>query len=149
MTPEQFDQFKADEDGAIDQLRVFVGRALGDRLDRSLPSLEFLDRFVQNLVADPEWMKSALFRDVSDNVRTWLAVRVAYYLAACLRDVYDVECDLSEDHDSPVIGTPVLSIEGVEISPLEIASAYLDGAVVGGLQGLVKDLQNEIHTTTH
>jgi hypothetical protein len=149
MTPQEFHRFRADEQPAIDQLKHFVGRGLAPHLDGSVQSLAVLDQFISNLTKDPGWMASPLFRDISEDIRRWLAVRLAYYLAAYLRRVYAVDWRISDDDESPVYDTPVLSINNIEVSPLEIANAYLVGGVKGGLYGLVSDLEREAHPARH
>lgn len=128
-----FDRFVADEAPAIDQFRRFVGGELGPRLDGSLESLELVDRYIQNLTAHPGWESDSLFADYSSNIRPWLTVRLAYYLAQVIRRGLGGEWRLEEDE-------PILDLGSLHVSPLEIAHAYLDGGVDGGLAGLYADL---------
>ena len=64
-----------------------------------------------------------------------------YYCAGCGLD-YEVMRSVSQSNE-PAKGSPVLSVEGVEFSPLEIAWALLAGEVEGGLVGFFADLEAE------
>jgi len=140
----QLQEFIDDQPGSIEQLRHLVGEEIAPSLDESLESLEKLDLFLGGLTEDEDWTSSSLFSEVSDDMSSWLTVRVAYYLAACLQKRFECEWSLSTDESSPVQGTPVLTIHGIAISPLEIASERLAGRVEGGLAGLVSDLEDEV-----
>lgn len=144
-TDEKFRQFVADEPAAIEELRRFAGGELSKRLDGSLESLSLLDSFVSNVTSNPQWETSSLFEGL--HIRSWLAVRLAYYLGLYLRRTYGAEWYLSRDASAPVLGTPVMIVGEMEISPLEIADAYLRGTVDGGLTGVARDLG--MHVGTH
>ena len=136
--------FVADEAAAIHELHAFVGGDSERELDETVKSLALLDRFVANLTGDPEWYRSALFMDGPSDPKKWLAVRVAYYLGRCLRNHYRCEWSVSENVDSPIYKTPVMVVSGIELSPLQISLALLDGDVAGGLEGFVNDLESGI-----
>ena len=128
-----FEQFVSDESPAIEELRRFVGGELGPRLSGGVESLELLDSYIQNLTERPGWEADPLFSDYSSNIRPWLTVRIAYYLARVIRGGIGAEWRLEA-------GEPVLDVGLLHISPLEIAHAYMDGGVDGGLSGLYADL---------
>jgi hypothetical protein len=128
-----FERFLADEAPAIDQLRRFAGGQLGPLLDGSLESLGFLDRYIQSLTQHQGWESDSLFAAYSSNIRPWLTVRLAYYLADVIKRGLGGKWRMEREE-------PVLDLESLHISPLEIAHAYLDGVVDGGLAGLYADL---------
>jgi hypothetical protein len=144
-TRERFRQFTADEEPAIGQLRQLAGGELREALDGTIDSLVLLDRFIRNVTKDPDWSSSALFAAYpTTNIRNWLAVRVAYYLAACLRQGFGGEWRLSDQEKSPFYRTPVYRVRGREISPLEIGYSMVDGILGGGLAGVAAALQREV-----
>jgi hypothetical protein len=128
-----FEQFVADEGPAIEELRRFVGGELGPRLDASIESLELLDRYVQKLTEPPGWESDPLFAGFSSNMRPWLTVRLAYYLARVVKQGLGGHWRLEADQ-------PVLDLGPLQISPLAVAHSYLDGDVDGGVSGLYADL---------
>ena len=132
-----FEEFVSDEPAAIEQLRSFVGGELTRCLDLRVESLALLDEYVTNLTASPDWDESPLLQNANANVRSWLTVRLAYYLAAVIRSGLGGSWRLEGDE-------PVLDLEYINISPLEIASACLRGEVDGGLSGLYTDLAAEL-----
>ena len=144
---ERLRRFVSDEAALIEQLRTFVGVALAPRLDGDPDSLATLDAFLNKLTEDPEWARSPLFEEIADDMETWLTLRIAYYLGLVLRRRFGCEWNLSEDSRSPVKGTPVMHISGVELSPLEIAWARLNGEVSGGLKQLLEDLEEHLLRT--
>ena len=134
MNPERgFEQFVADEEPAIDELRRFVGGQLGPRLDGTIESLELLDRYINNLTREPAWESDPLFATYTSNIRPWLTVRLAYYLAYVIKQRLEARWRLEADE-------PVLDLGALHISPLEVSHAYLNGDVDGGLAGLYADL---------
>jgi hypothetical protein len=128
-----FKQFVADEGPAIEELRGFVGGQLGPRLNASIESLELLDRYIEHLIGEPSWESDALFANYSRNIRPWLTVRLAYYLARVIKQSLGAQWHLEGDE-------PILDLGPLHISPLEVAHSYLDGDVDGGLTGLYADL---------
>lgn len=141
---ERFAKFVQDQDAAIDELRTFVSGEVGPKLDGSAESLAMLDQYVKTLTV-PGWEESSLFGDRSgDKIIRWLTVRVAYYLAWSLQKRFGVKWQLSSDAGAAVYRTPVLVIDGVEISPLEVANAYIRGDVERGLVGLTRDLEEAL-----
>jgi len=143
---EQFRSFVRDEEGALRQLRHFVG-ALAPRLDGTPDSLAIVDAFLDNLIADSGWADSPLFADVSSDMPKWLTVRLAYYVGWCLKEAYGTSWSLCPDPESDYYQTPVMKIGEVMLSPLDIARARIQGALEGGLQGLFADLLSELHGT--
>ena len=138
---EAFREFVQDEGPALEQLRALVGGEAAKHLDGSADSLGVLDAFVVNLTASPDWEHSELYAEVRD-IRKWLAVRIAYYMGVYARNSYG--CDWHPSQlDDPAKGSPVLSVEGVEFSPLEVAWSLLAGDVEGGLVGFFADLEAE------
>jgi len=128
-----FNQFVADEGPAIEEFRSFVGGQLGPRLDASIESLDLLDRYIENLTEPPGWESDQLFASYSTNIRPWLTVRLAYYLARVIKEGLGGQWRLEASD-------PVLDLGPVHVSPLEIAHSYLNGDVDGGLAGLYADL---------
>jgi hypothetical protein len=141
---EAFERFLQEETPAIEDLRTFVGGELRQHLDFSIESLSKLDAFLGNLTRDPEWVSSPLFEPYVDDIRVWLTVRVAYYLAACLRCRYGATWRLEEDPDAPFRGAPVLNVLGLEISPLEIAHSSILRSLPAGLFGAVEELRRHL-----
>jgi hypothetical protein len=144
QTKSRFRQFVADEAHAIQQLRRFVGGELEGRLDETIGSLKLVDAFVENLTRKPNWSSSPLFVEYSKDIRLWLMVRLAYDLAACLKNRFGGEWRLVDQEGSPFFGTPVLRIRRHDISPLEIADSHLAGAVTGGLVAVAAALEREL-----
>lgn len=134
------EEFKRDESECIQQLREFVGGEAAKELDGSPQSLRLLDAFVANLTARGDWASSDLFREVSPNMEKWLPVRIGYYFATVVRGEGASEWHLSVAPESRLVGTPVMELNGVEFSPLEIAHALVKGEVRGGLSQLLQDL---------
>lgn len=132
---ERFLRFVKDESAAIEQLKAFVGGELANALDGTDRSLQRLDEFVRGLTRDPGWYRSPLFQPEIRDARSWLTVRLAYYLAMALRNRYGCDWYLSE-------GQPALALRGVEIRPLEIAKAHIEGSVEGGLAGVARDIES-------
>jgi hypothetical protein len=128
-----FEQFLADEDPAIEELRRFVGGQLGPRLDSSVASLEPLDRYIENLTGAPGWESDPLFASYRSNIRPWLTVRLAYYLGRVIKEGFGGRWRLEADE-------PIIDLGPMHISPLEVVHSYLDGEVDGGLSGLYADL---------
>lgn len=135
----RFERFISDEEPAISQLRTFVGGELAPLLDGSIESLGRLDEFIRNLTRDANWATASLYSSVSKDIQPWLVVRVAYYLASCLRSRFGGAWRLEGR-------TPVLDLGNLTISPLEIANAYVSGQVDGGLSGLAADMAKEIRS---
>ena len=142
MNNDEFAHFVADEGPAIEQLRRLVGGNAGKHLDGSSDSLGVLDTFVANLIATPKWERSELFDGLGD-IRLWLAVRVAYYMALFARGELGCDWYLCADSESDLYGTPVLAIDGIEFSPLVVSAALLEGGVDAGLVGFFTDLEIE------
>jgi hypothetical protein len=138
---EAYEEFLREEESAIEDLRHFVGGELKQHLNCSIDSLSKLDAFLRNLTADPGWAKSPLFEAHCDDVQTWLTVRVTHYLACCLTRRYGASWRLEEDLDAPFAGVPVLSVRGLEISPLEIARSAVERALPHGLFGVAEELR--------
>lgn len=134
----RFRKFLADQEGAIEQLREFVGGEVGPRLDGSVQSLELLDAFVESLRRDSNWARSPLFEGFAGDPLSWLTVRLAYYFGEILVRRFGSEWQLSRDRAPNV---PVILVGELELSPLEVASSYLAGQVHGGLLGLLVDLE--------
>lgn len=133
---ERFNGFVADQQPAIDELRTFCGGELGPRLDLTLGSLELLDEFVGNLLQSG-LDENPLFRYASTPVRTWLTVRLAYYLAAVIAHHLPGEWRLEN-------AQPVLDLASLHINPLEVAHAYLNDELENGLAGFYADLALEV-----
>lgn len=140
MNGEELAQFLADEGPAIEQLRRLIGGDAAKRLDGSSNSLGVVDTFVANLTSSSGWENSALFDGLGE-VRKWLAIRVAYFIGLYARHDMGCEWYLSADAESPLFATPVLAIDGIEFSPLEVSWALLDGGVQDGLVGFFADLE--------
>jgi hypothetical protein len=140
------DRFVRDESPAIEELRRFVGGRATSSLDGSEDSLAVLDAFLVNLTHDTCWTESPLFQNIP-NVQSWLTVRVAYYIGLCFKRYYGGEWYLSREGTHPTTNTPVLSVCGIEVSPLEVADALLRGEVDNGLVGFFRDLELKILST--
>jgi hypothetical protein len=136
VNDEKLQRFLRDEDAALAGLRRFVGGQAGERLDGSAESLAMLDEFIENLTRNPNWESDPVFEGIG--IRSWLTVRLAYYFGLFLRKEYGAAWRLGANPD---FGTPVVKIGDIEISPLEIASEHLAGAVDGGLSGVARDLR--------
>lgn len=136
-----FTKFVEDEPGAIEQLRRFVGGQAGGLLDGSEPSLQILDSFLESLTKDDRWFESPLFEGL--NIRSWLAVRIGYYLGYVLKKKYSTDWIQVTEEASPMLGAPAIRIAHFQLYPLEVAAEYIRGNVVGGLVGFLRDVQEE------
>ena len=134
-----FEDFVQEEDACLDELRSLMGAADGS-LNGSLDSLHNLDLFVSSLTGQPNWDTSWPFEDFP-RARAWLTVRIAYYIGYCARTFYGASWYPCAGPEEQLKGTPVVAVEGLEFSPLEVASALVEKRLSAGLVGFFADLE--------
>ncbi len=143
MTP--LEEYAQEEGAAVAELRRFIGGAAEAALDGSAESLQIVDRYVKAASHDLFGNSSAarLIRERSgiDDIRRWLTVRISYYFALCFRNTYGSNWYLSEVDEPHLTGTPALSVDGIEVIPIEVAARLTGGELPDGLAGVFAQVE--------